>query len=76
MTVYRIPGPLTRDELAILLENEAFLTAAERIRCGEDPRRVLGELRPFVPRYPDAGSREAVATFQSICRGELKVVCD
>jgi hypothetical protein len=64
---------ITRDELAILLDNEAFPAAADRIRGGREPRNVLGELRPFVPRYPDGTSREAVATFQAVCRGELNV---
>jgi hypothetical protein len=67
-------GPCSREDLAILLENEAYITAADRRSAdGEDPRRVLGELRPFTPRYDDSISRGAVQLFQRICRGELEV---
>jgi len=62
---------MTREQLALLLENEAHLTAAERIRCGESPARVLSDLRPFVSRYNDAISREAVTTFQDVIAGRL-----
>lgn len=42
---------MTRDELASMLEQEGFPTAANRILGGGDPSRVLGELRPFVPLH-------------------------
>lgn len=64
---------MSRDELATMLEQEGFPTAADRILGGGDPSRVLGELRPFVAQRNDNTSRLAVATFQAVCRGELEV---
>lgn len=69
----RAEGRIARDDLAILLENEAYLAAADKIRCGQDAVPVLNELRPFVMRYNDEESRNAVITFRRVVAGELKV---
>jgi len=72
---------ITRDELAILLENEAHNGLAQDIRSGRNPRSAftepghVGLLRKLrEPRYLDGISAEAVATFKAVYSGELGVV--
>lgn len=64
---------MTRARLVELLEREAYLTAAERVRAGEDAVRVLRDCRPFILNYNDDQARETVATFQAIVAGEIEV---
>ena len=70
---------MTREELALLLENEAHLALAERIRAGSDPIDVLsdghGNLRKALRRgrYRDHISANARATFWEIVQGMLVV---
>lgn len=64
---------VTRRELAILLENEAQNAAAEDIRSGVNAQVVCTLAMKRSPRYDDAISREAVATFEAVARGELVV---
>lgn len=61
---------MTRDELAILLEGEALNAYAEDVRCGIDPKVVAANALSRAPRYDDAISQNARATFQAIADGE------
>jgi hypothetical protein len=71
---------ITREQLALLLENEAHSVIAEHIRAGTDPVHELGDGRGGLrkalrsSRYADSISRNARGTFAGIVRGEIKVI--
>lgn len=74
------PGRITRDQLAILLENEAHNAFADLIRRGHDPGQVLGDGHGRLnssclrPRYRDAESETAIATFDDVVTGRIQVI--
>lgn len=73
------PTVVTREQLALLLENEAHHDLAERIRAGSDPVLVLGDdaggLRRALrsSRYDDEQSHHARGTFTGIVTGAITI---
>ena len=71
--------PITRESLALMLEQEAHPAIAEQIRAGADPAFVLSDGQGGVrkalrsSRYEDGISRNALATFEQIATGEIQV---
>lgn len=64
---------MTRDELALMLEQEAQNAAADLIRCGADSAAVCAQVAADSPRYDDDISRNAIATFRAVANGEEEV---
>lgn len=74
-----MPTRITRDRLAIMLENEAHNTFADLIRRGHDPVEVLGDGHGGLndacrhPRYRDGESLNAIELFQDVVTGRVQV---
>lgn len=70
---------MTRDELALLLENEAHPAIAEHIRAGANPVHELGDGRGGLrkalrtSRYQDDIARNTRTTFEDIVTGKLVI---
>lgn len=66
--------PMTREWLALLMENETYNSAAENLRCGGDPVAICKGLIRRNPRYDDVESRNTHAVFAAIASGEEPIV--